>query len=35
MCDCCNQPMHVMGEEIREELELIPELSSVLFELPW
>ena len=24
ICDCCNQPMHVMGEEIREELELIP-----------
>lgn len=24
VCDCCNQPMHVMGEEAREELELIP-----------
>lgn len=24
VCDCCNQPMHVMGEEVREELELIP-----------
>lgn len=23
-CDCCHQPMHVMGEEVREELELIP-----------
>lgn len=22
--DCCHQPMHVMGEEVREELELIP-----------
>lgn len=24
VCDCCSQPMHVMGEEVREELELIP-----------
>lgn len=24
VCDCCNQPMHVMGKEVREELELIP-----------
>lgn len=24
VCDCCHQPMHVMGEEVREELELIP-----------
>lgn len=24
MCDCCHQAMHVMGEEVREELELIP-----------
>ncbi|EHF0279549.1 IS66 family transposase [Salmonella enterica] len=24
VCDCCNAPMHVMGEEVREELELIP-----------
>ncbi|WP_024531405.1 IS66 family transposase [Serratia fonticola] len=23
-CDCCHQPMHVMGEDVREELELIP-----------
>lgn len=24
VCDCCHQPMHVMGEDVREELELIP-----------
>lgn len=24
VCNGCNQPMHVMGEEVREELELIP-----------
>ena len=24
ICDCCNQAMHVMGEEVREELEFIP-----------
>jgi transposase len=24
ICDCCHQQMHVMGEEVREELELIP-----------
>ncbi|MFT2794003.1 IS66 family transposase zinc-finger binding domain-containing protein, partial [Serratia sp. T13T92] len=24
VCDCCHQQMHVMGEEVREELELIP-----------
>lgn len=23
-CDCCHQPMHVMGGEVREELEFIP-----------
>lgn len=24
ICGCCHQQMHVMGEEVREELELIP-----------
>lgn len=24
ICDCCQGPMHVMGKEVREELELIP-----------
>ncbi|MGX5057015.1 IS66 family transposase, partial [Enterobacter asburiae] len=24
VCDCCHQQMHVMGEEVREELEFIP-----------
>ncbi|MFN1150164.1 IS66 family transposase, partial [Serratia liquefaciens] len=24
VCDCCQSPMHVMGQEEREELELIP-----------
>ncbi|QQU57993.1 IS66 family transposase [Serratia liquefaciens] len=24
VCDCCSHPLHVMGEEVREELELLP-----------